>query len=140
MDVGTRNGWKLDQVVPADEIVARIHAVMPLELIEKNYQGEVALRYRYQDGGGELGLITSVTQPFCGTCTRLRLSAEGSLYTCLFGIHGTPLRDVLRGGASDAELEQIIRQMWSQRTDRYSEIRTSMTQPRPKVEMYHIGG
>jgi len=140
MDVGTMNDWKMDQVVPADELVERISAEIPLELLERNYHGEVALRYRYADGGGEIGFITSVTKPFCGTCTRLRLSPEGKLYTCLFGIHGVDIRDVMRSGGTDTDVEQVIHKVWAKRTDRYSEIRTSFTKPRPKVEMYHIGG
>ncbi len=141
MDVGNMNGWKLDDVVAADEIVAKIDAVLPLEAIEQNYRGEVAKRYRFRDGAGEIGMITSVTQPFCGSCSRLRLSPEGQLFTCLFGTQGADLRAVLRDGASDAELEQFIRDLWGQRRDRYSEIRFSQTAPRdPKVEMYHIGG
>lgn len=140
MDVGTLNGWELDQVVPAEEIARMIHAEMPLEPIERNYRGEVAMRYRYRDGGGEIGLIASVTKPFCGACTRMRLSPEGSLYTCLFASQGTNLRDPMRAGASDDDIEQIVRDIWSSRRDRYSEIRSSLTQPREKVEMFHIGG
>lgn len=140
MDVGTLNGWRMDDVVPAREIVERIHAEMPLERIEANYRGETALRFRYVDGGGEIGLIASVTLPFCGDCTRLRLSPEGELFTCLFGTKGTDLRGPLRAGASDDALEQIIRDIWTQRTDRYSEERTELSEPREKVEMYHIGG
>ena len=141
MDVGNRNGWKLEQVVPAEEIVARIDAVMPLEPIDSNYPGEVALRYRYRDGSGEIGIIASVTKPFCGDCTRLRLSPEGLIYTCLFGSVGTDLRGPMRAGATDDELETVIRRTWGVRTDRYSEERASMTEPAPsKVEMYHIGG
>jgi len=142
MDVGNRNGWKLDQVVPADEIVAMIDAEMPLEPVESNYPGEVALRYRYRDGGGEIGVIASVTRPFCGDCTRLRLSPEGSIYTCLFATVGTDLRGPMRdGGASDDELEAILRGTWGKRVDRYSEERASMTEPRrEKIEMYQIGG
>jgi cyclic pyranopterin phosphate synthase len=141
MDVGTLNGWRMDDVVPAAEIVDRIHAVMPLELIERNYFGEVALRYRYQDGGGEIGLIASVTKPFCGSCTRLRLSPEGRIYTCLFGVEGTDLRGPLRAGASDEDVAAIFGGVWQRRTDRYSEIRTEQTDPNaPKVEMFHIGG
>lgn len=141
MDVGTMNGWRLDDVVPAKEIVARIHAAMPLEPIDRNYRGEVALRYRYQDGGGEIGLIASVTQPFCGDCTRLRLSPEGELFTCLFATKGTDIRAVLRSGATDAELSNFIKNIWGRRVDRYSEERTENTHPRDsKVEMYHIGG
>ena len=141
MDVGNRNGWKLEQVIPAEEIVARIDAEMPLEPIESNYPGEVALRYRYRDGSGEIGIIASVTKPFCGDCTRLRLSPEGLIYTCLFASVGTDLRSPMRAGATDDELETVIRRTWGVRTDRYSEERASMTEPAPgKVEMYHIGG
>ena len=141
MDVGTRNGWRLDHVVPADEIVEQINAEMPIDPTESSYRGEVAMRYRYRDGGGEIGVIASVTKPFCGDCTRLRLSPEGSLYTCLFATSGTDLREPLRSGASDAEIERIVRGIWDVRTDRYSEERASLTEPvREKVEMYHIGG
>lgn len=141
MDVGTLNGWRMDDVVPADEIAARIDAVLPLEPIERRYHSEVALRYRYRDGGGELGLIASVTRPFCGACSRLRLSPEGELYTCLFAVEGTDLRASLRAGASDEEIAQIATGVWSRRTDRYSEVRSSLTAaPLRKVEMFHIGG
>ena len=141
MDVGTRNGWKLDEVVSADEIVAIIDAEMPLEPVESNYRGEVALRYRYRDGSGEIGLIASVTKPFCGDCTRLRLSPEGKIYTCLFANIGTDLRGPMRGGATDEELRELIAGVWRVRRDRYSEERADMTEPlRDKVEMYHIGG
>ena len=141
MDVGNLNGWKLDHVVPADEIVAMIDAEMPLELIKPNYRGETALRYRYRDGGGEMGVIASVTKPFCGSCTRLRLSPEGQVFTCLFGAVGTDLRGPMRDGATDGELEGIVTRTWAVREDRYSEERASMTEPRgEKVEMYHIGG
>lgn len=143
MDVGTLNDWRLEQVVTAKEIVARIHAEMPLEPVERNYRGEVAARFRYRDGGGEIGLIASVTMPFCGDCTRLRLSPEGRLYTCLFATEGTDLRTPLRAGAGDADLEQIIRDMWAARRDRYSEERAELTETarrRSKIEMYHIGG
>lgn len=140
MDVGTLNGWKLDEVVPAEEIVQIIDSEMPLEPVERHYRGEVAKRYRYRDGSGEIGLIASVTQPFCGACTRLRLSPEGSLYTCLFASQGTDLRDPLRAGASDDEIEQLVRSIWSRRIDRYSEKRSAQTEPREKVEMFHIGG
>ena len=141
MDVGNRNGWKLDHVVPADQIVATIDAEMPLEPIESGYRGEVALRYRYRDGGGEIGIIASVTMPFCGDCTRLRLSPEGKIFTCLFATVGTDLRGPLRDGATDEELERLFIATWQSRTDRYSEERASMTEPlRDKVEMYHIGG
>ena len=140
MDVGTLNGWRMDDVVPADEIVAAIDSEMPLEPVESAYRGEVAARYRYRDGGGEIGVIASVTQPFCGDCTRLRLSPEGSIYTCLFSGKGTDLRGPMRSGATDEELAGIVTGVWGVRTDRYSEIRTAMTGPREKVEMYHIGG
>ena len=144
MDVGNLNGWRLDEVVPADEIVARIDAEMPLEPAEANYRGEVANRYRFKDGGGEIGVIASVTQPFCGDCTRLRLSPEGILFTCLFGVNGSDLRTPMRDGATDADLANIIRGAWNIRADRYSEERASMTDElrarRKKVEMYHIGG
>ena len=141
MDVGNRNGWKLDQVVSAEEIVAMIDAEMPLEPVEGNYRGEVALRYRYRDGGGEIGIIASVTKPFCGDCTRLRLSPEGKIYTCLFASVGTDFRGPLRRGASDQELEALFTGVWRRRDDRYSEERAALTEPlRDKVEMYHIGG
>ena len=141
MDVGTLNGWNMDDVVPADEILARIDSEMPLEPVEASYRGEVALRYRFKEGEGEVGVIASVTKPFCGDCTRLRLSPEGELITCLFAASGTDLRTPLRSGADDDELESIIRGLWSVREDRYSEIRTMFTdEPRQKVEMYHIGG
>ena len=141
MDVGTMNGWRMDDVVPAAEIVARIDAELPLEPLGRNYFGEVARRYRYRDGGGEIGLITSVTQPFCGACTRLRLSPEGRLFTCLFASEGIDLRGPLRAGAGDDELEAIVRGTWQAREDRYSEERFALAQPRErKVEMYHIGG
>jgi cyclic pyranopterin phosphate synthase len=141
MDVGTMNGWRMDDVVPAAEIVALIDAEMPLEPVGKNYRGEVAQRYRYRDGSGEIGMITSVTQPFCGACTRMRLSPEGQIYTCLFAGHGTDLRDPLRSGATDDEIEQIVRGRWAKRDDRYSEERFELTEPRSeKVQMYHIGG
>jgi cyclic pyranopterin phosphate synthase len=140
MDVGHTNGWRLDDVVPAAEIVAAIDAELPLEPVEPAYRGEVARRWRYRDGGGEIGVIASVTQPFCGDCTRARLSAEGKLYTCLFAVRGTDLRALLRGGASDAELLDAIGAVWGRRTDRYSELRTAETAELPKVEMSYIGG
>ena len=142
MDVGTINHWRLEQVLSADEIVARINAVDPVEPIEANYRGEVALRYRYKDGSGEFGVIASVTKPFCGDCTRIRLSPEGKLFTCLFADDGYDLKASMRQGASDAELEQAIAGVWGRRTDRYSEERTALTPglTRKKVEMYHIGG
>ncbi|HEX6512389.1 MAG TPA: GTP 3',8-cyclase MoaA, partial [Chloroflexota bacterium] len=113
---------------------------LPLEALDANYQGEVARRYRYKDGGGEIGLISSVTQPFCATCTRARLSSEGKLYTCLFAAGGFDLRTLLRSGKCDAELAEAIHGVWTARTDRYSELRTAATGPLPKVEMSHIGG
>ncbi len=141
MDVGTLNGWKMEDVVPAEEILDRIDAEMPLEPVEANYKGEVALRYRFKDGDGEVGVIASVTKPFCGDCTRMRLSPEGQIVTCLFATSGTDLRTPLRDGADDDEIEDIIRGIWGLREDRYSEIRTLFTdEPRKKVEMYHIGG
>jgi cyclic pyranopterin phosphate synthase len=144
MDVGNLNGWKLDEVVTSEEIVSRIDAEMPLEPADANYVGEVASRYRYKDGSGEIGVISSVTQPFCGDCTRLRLSPEGQLFTCLFGVDGTDLRTPLRDGLTDDELTDLVRGIWTRRVDRYSEERSSMTeelrQGRKKVEMYHIGG
>jgi GTP 3',8-cyclase len=140
MDVGSTNGWRLDDVVPADEIVRRIDAVWPLEAVTSGRPDETARRWRYRDGAGEVGVIASVTQPFCGGCTRARLSAEGRLYTCLFAAHGHDLRAPLRLGATDEELEQVIRDIWSLRTDRYSELRTAETASLPKVEMSYIGG
>ena len=143
MDVGTLNGWKLDEVVSAEEIVERINAELPLEpvKVDSNYAGEVATRYRYADGQGEIGVIASVTKPFCGDCTRLRLSPEGQIVTCLFATGGTDLRTPMRDGASDEDIEAIIRRTWGVRDDRYSEERSMLTeQPRKKVEMYHIGG
>lgn len=140
MDVGNLNEWRMEDVVSAHDIVERIGAEMPLEPLERNYKSEVALRYRYQDGGGEIGIIASVTKPFCGACSRMRLSAEGSIYTCLFAEKGTDLRGPLREGASDDEIEQIICQTWGSRIDRYSEERAGIPVRRKKVEMYHIGG
>ena len=140
MDVGATNGWRLDDVVPAREIVERISAVHPLEPAEPSYRGEVAQRWRYLDGAGEIGLIGSVTQPFCGDCTRARLSAEGRLYTCLFAVRGHDLRATIRGGASDEELAKRLAGIWGLRTDRYSELRTEKTAGLPKVEMSYIGG
>jgi GTP 3',8-cyclase len=140
MDVGHTNGWRLDDVVPAAEIVRTIDAEFPLEPVEPNYRGEVARRWRYVDGAGEIGVIASVTQPFCGDCTRTRLSAEGRLYTCLFGVRGHDLRALVRGGASDEELAAAVHRLWGARTDRYSEIRSERTRDLPKVEMSYIGG
>jgi len=140
MDVGHSNGWRLDDVVPARELVETIDAEFPLEPLEPNYRGEVANRYRYRDGAGELGLIASVTQPFCADCSRARLSADGKLYTCLFAVSGTDLRGLLRGGASEDQLHAAIGDVWRARTDRYSEIRSAATVDLPKVEMSYIGG
>jgi GTP 3',8-cyclase len=140
MDVGHSNGWRLDDVVPAAEIVSTVDAAFPVEPLEPNYRGEVARRWRYRDGRGEIGVIASVTQPFCGDCTRARLSAEGRLYTCLFAVRGHDLRAVIRGGASDGELADEIGRIWGRRTDRYSELRTENTADLPKVEMSYIGG
>jgi cyclic pyranopterin phosphate synthase len=140
MDVGQTNGWRLDDVVPAVEILQRIHAEMPLEPVKADYRGEVAQRWRYRDGGGEIGVITSVTQAFCCDCTRARLSAEGKLYTCLFAADGHDLRALLRGGASDAEITGAIGRIWRGRADRYSEIRSAETVGLDKIEMSYIGG
>jgi GTP 3',8-cyclase len=140
MDVGHTNGWCLDDVVSAAEIVATISAELPLEPIEPNYAGEVARRYRYRDGGGEIGVIASVTEPFCGACTRARLSAEGRLYTCLFATEGHDLRALVRGGASESELAERIGRIWRARGDRYSELRSAETADLPKIEMSYIGG
>jgi GTP 3',8-cyclase len=140
MDVGHTNGWRLDDVVPADEIVARIDAEMPIEPLGSQYRGEVANRWRYRDGAGEVGLIASVSQPFCGDCTRARLSAEGKLYTCLFSADGHDLRAIVRGNATDADLQEAIARVWRVRSDRYSELRTAATADLPRVEMYAIGG
>jgi len=140
MDVGATNGWRLDDVVPACQIVDRINADLPIEPLEPNYQGEVAGRWRYRDGGGEIGVIASVSEPFCSNCTRARLSADGKLYTCLFASEGHDLRALLRGGASKNDLTQSIRSIWRDRTDRYSQLRTAQTLQQPKVEMSYIGG
>jgi len=140
MDVGTLNGWRMDHVVPAKEIVQRIHAELPLERIQRNYASETALRFRYQDGQGELGIIASVTMPFCGDCSRLRLSPDGTIYTCLFATQGTDLKTPMRNGASDEDLIALITQTWHDRTDRYSEIRGGGGRSQEKIEMYYIGG
>lgn len=140
MDVGTTNGWQLDEVVPAKEIIEQINAELPIEPIQPNYHGEVAMRWRYKHGSGEIGLIASVTQPFCGDCTRTRLSARGQLFTCLFATDGFDLRQLLRGGANDADIEKQIRLLWEARSDRYSEVRAEDTPRGPKVEMSYIGG
>jgi cyclic pyranopterin phosphate synthase len=140
MDVGHTNGWRLDDVVPAEEIVRRIDAAWPLEAVPPARPDETARRWRYRDGAGEVGVIASVTQPFCRGCTRARLSAEGRLYTCLFAVRGHDLRAPLRLGASDDELAETLRGIWHGRGDRYSELRTSETTALPKVEMSYIGG
>jgi cyclic pyranopterin phosphate synthase len=140
MDVGSTNGWRTEDVVSAAEIVERIGAVFALEPVEAAYRGEVARRWRYRDGAGEIGVIASVTQPFCGDCTRARISAEGKLYTCLFATRGTDLRALLRDGATDDELSDAIGGVWSKRADRYSEIRGEHTAPLRRIEMSYIGG
>jgi cyclic pyranopterin phosphate synthase len=140
MDVGHTNGWRMDDVVPAREIVGTISAEFPLEPVDPSYRGEVATRWQYLDGAGEIGVIASVTQPFCGDCTRARISAEGQLYTCLFAVRGHDLRALVRSGASDADLDTAIASIWSRRTDRYSELRASNTVDLPKIEMSYIGG
>jgi GTP 3',8-cyclase len=137
MDVGTTNGWRLDDVVPAQELVGKLSARWPLEPVAPRYPGEVASRLRYADGAGEIGVIASVTRPFCGDCTRARLSAEGELYTCLFAAHGRDLRGPLRDGATDEQLAALLGRIWG---DRYSERRSAETRDRPRVEMSHIGG
>ena len=139
MDVGNTNGWRLEEVVPSAEIVARLGRATPLEPLESNYPGEVARRFRHPDGG-EIGVISSVTQPFCGDCTRARLSADGQLYTCLFASHGHDLRTPLRAGASDVELAALIGAVWRARADRYSEIRAQVKTREPKAEMSLLGG
>ena len=140
MDVGHTNGWRLDDVVPAEEIVRRIDAVWPLEPVAPASPDSTSVRWHYRDGAGEVGVIASVTQPFCGGCSRARLSAEGRLYTCLFALRGHDLRTPLRAGADDLELAEDLRGIWTKRTDRYSELRTAETAALPKVEMSYIGG
>ena len=140
MDVGSTNGWRLDDVVPAREIVAMIDREMPMEPVAPAYRGEVANRYRYKDGTGEIGIIASVTQPFCADCTRARLSADGSLYTCLFATQGHDLRALVRSAATDGEIADAIATVWTERTDRYSELRSSDTAGLHKIEMSFIGG
>jgi GTP 3',8-cyclase len=140
MDVGTTNGWRLDEVVPAAELIRLIDREWPLEPVNPNYQGEVAARYRYRDGRGEIGVIASVTQPFCRDCTRARLSADGELFTCLFASRGHDLRSPLRTGATDDQIAGRLRSIWGGRADRYSELRSAATLRRAKVEMFHIGG
>ncbi len=140
MDVGTTNGWRLDDVVPAAEIVAKLDEAFGVDPVDPSYRGEVARRYRYRDGAGEFGVIASVTQPFCGDCTRARLSAEGRLFTCLFAVRGHDLRALVRSGATDPELQDAIRGLWGARKDRYSELRSRATTGLPRVEMSYIGG
>ena len=140
MDVGHTNGWRLDDVVPAKEIVARLDAAFGVEPVVPAYRGEVAKRWRYADGRGEFGVIASVTQPFCGDCTRARLSAEGKLFTCLFAVRGHDLRALIRNGASNDELETTLSMLWGNRSDRYSELRSEATAGLEKVEMSYIGG
>jgi len=140
MDVGHSNGWRLDEVVPAAELIDTIASAWPIEPAEPSYRGEVAGRWRYADGGGEFGVISSVTQPFCRDCTRARISAEGKLYTCLFAVDGRDLRGLLRSGATDAELIDFITATWTRRGDRYSELRSEATSTLPKIEMFAMGG
>ncbi len=140
MDVGTSNGWRMEQVLPSAEVVSMIDREMPIEPVDHNYPGEVAQRWRYRDGGGEIGVISSVTRAFCQSCTRARLSPDGQLYTCLFASQGTQLRELLRGGASELEISGAIASIWRQRSDRYSELRGAATASRDKVEMSYIGG
>jgi GTP 3',8-cyclase len=143
MDVGNRNHWEPERVVPSKELADLINARWPIAPVERNYRGEVARRYTFTDGGGEVGFISSVTHAFCGDCSRARLSSDGALYTCLFAAHGLSLRDPLRAGATDDELSALIREVWSGRQDRYSELRANLRQSsgdHTKVEMYYIGG
>jgi cyclic pyranopterin phosphate synthase len=143
MDVGNRNGWRMEEVVPSKELLAVVQARWPVQAVGKNYAGEVARRYEYVDGQGEIGFISSVTEPFCGSCSRARLSAEGMLYTCLFATHGTDLREPIRNAAGDDELADILSRIWLQRADRYSELRrpdVAETHALSKVEMYRMGG
>jgi cyclic pyranopterin phosphate synthase len=143
MDVGNRNNWRPELVVPSRELAARIHERWPMQPISQNYQGEVAQRWRFDDGAGEVGFISSVSQPFCGACSRARLSSEGKFYTCLFATHGLDLRAPLRAGAGDADILQLIRGVWGGRTDRYSELRGELRRTEPdtkKIEMNYIGG
>jgi cyclic pyranopterin phosphate synthase len=144
MDVGNRNAWRPDMVVPSRELAARIAERWPMHPVSENYLGEVAQRWHFDDGSGEIGFISSVTQPFCGNCTRARLSSEGKFYTCLFATHGLDLRAALRGGASDGEILDLIRGTWRGRSDRYSELREQLSSKRDasekKIEMYYIGG
>jgi cyclic pyranopterin phosphate synthase len=145
MDVGNRNAWRPEMVVPSRELADRIHARWPIHAVSENYRGEVAKRWHFDDGAGEIGFISSVSQPFCGDCSRARLSSEGKFYTCLFATHGLDLREAMRAGASDDELLQMIRGTWQGRNDRYSELRgvslrTAQAGGEKKIEMYYIGG
>jgi cyclic pyranopterin phosphate synthase len=143
MDVGNRNAWRPEMVVPSRELAARIAAKWPMQPVSQNYRGEVAERWRFDDGGGEVGFISSVSQPFCGACSRARLSSEGRFYTCLFAAQGLDLRAPMRAGITDADLEQLIRGAWAKRADRYSELRDQLRAKNPasqKIEMYYIGG
>ena len=140
MDVGTTNGWQSENVVSADELLERIDAEFPLEALPPQVDGEVATRYRFTDGGGEIGIVPSVTKPFCGTCSRARLSASGELFTCLFASRGTSIRDVMRSGGDDDRVRDVIRDVWGRRSDRYSELRGGMPEGLPRVEMSAIGG
>lgn len=140
MDVGTTNGWNLDAVIPAAEIVEALHVRFGVEPIRSSYAGEVASRYRYLDGGGEVGIITSISNPFCGDCTRARLAADGQLYSCLFASKGTDLRSALRAGADDAQLSEMLRDWWAGRNDRFSELRGRITSNSSRIEMSYVGG
>ena len=144
MDVGTTNGWQLGEVVPSADVIARINAELPLEEVEPNYTGETSRRWRYRDGGGEIGVISSVTQSFCHSCSRARISVDGKLYTCLFATTGHDLRALMRGGCTDDELSAVMVQIWQERNDRYSELRSLNTKRRSagakKIEMSYIGG
>jgi cyclic pyranopterin phosphate synthase len=140
MDVGTSNGWRMDDVVTAREIVERIDAELPLQPADPNYRGEVADRWRYRDGVGEIGVIASVSEPFCGDCTRARLSADGKLFTCLFSAAGHDIRAILRSGGGEAEVRELVDRTWRGRVDRYSELRTEATSKLPRVEMFAMGG
>ncbi|MEP7193523.1 MAG: GTP 3',8-cyclase MoaA [Actinomycetota bacterium] len=145
MDVGTTNGWKMAEVVPSAEVISRINAELPLEEVAPNYDGETSVRWRYRDGSGEIGVISSVTQSFCHSCTRVRISTEGQLFTCLFATQGHDLRALMRGGCSDEELSTAMADIWRERTDHYSELRGAMTKASPdtggkKIEMSYIGG
>ncbi len=140
MDVGTSNGWRLDDVIPAREIIKRIHTEMPVEPLSPNYSSEVATRWRYKESGNEFGMVASVSMPFCSTCTRARLSADGKLYTCLFAVEGHDLKTLMRQGANNEELVASIKDIWKARSDRYSQQRSENTEDLPKVEMSYIGG